>query len=327
MPQDLFPFLKVIPTALILSALILEMVLLTGCGEDAIDSGEIGDVEYTVTASESDIMEVRSNETVVLEPSAPGTVVYGNGDVEIDVSNASEGYFVVFYAGDNSKVKMQVTGPNGVTYTYNLTKPNAVIPITSGDGKYTLVIYENIADNQYSTLYAVDCDFRVTNTYGPYLYPNQYVSFDKNSEAVALARELASGAKSDIEVITSVYSYLINNISYDEEKLSTAEKTYLPDVDVILNENKGICFDYAALMAAMLRSQRIPTRMEIGYAGDAYHAWISVYIEDQGWVSGMIQFTGENWTLMDPTFAANTDEKQLKSFIGDGSNYTTKYIY
>ena len=31
------------------------------------------------------------------------------------------------------------------------------------------------------------------------------------------------------------------------------------DVDVILQEQKGICFDYAALMTAMLRSSGIPT--------------------------------------------------------------------
>ncbi len=33
---------------------------------------------------------------------------------------------------------------------------------------------------------------------------------------------------------------------------------YLPDVDSILQEKKGICFDYAALMATMLQSQNIP---------------------------------------------------------------------
>ena len=43
--------------------------------------------------------------------------------------------------------------------------------------------------------------------------------------------------------------------------------------------------------------------------------------------NGIIQFDGVNWSLMDPTFAANAGSKQLKSFIGDGSNYVTKYNY
>jgi len=80
-------------------------------------------------------------------------------------------------------------------------------------------------------------------------------------------------------------------------------------------------------MAAMLRSQRIPTKLEIGYAGDAYHAWVTTYVEDVGWINGIIQFDGNEWTLMDPTFAANADTKTLKKFVGDGSNYTIKYEY
>ena len=80
-------------------------------------------------------------------------------------------------------------------------------------------------------------------------------------------------------------------------------------------------------MVTMLRSQRIPTRMEIGYAGTAYHAWLSTYIEDVGWVNGMIEFDGTKRSLMDPTFASNTKEKSLREFIGDGSNYSVKYIY
>ena len=55
--------------------------------------------------------------------------------------------------------------------------------------------------------------------------------------------------------------------------------------------------------------------------GRHMHAWISTYVNDIGWINGIIQFDGVNWSLMDPTFAANAGSKQLKSFIGDGSNY------
>ena len=80
-------------------------------------------------------------------------------------------------------------------------------------------------------------------------------------------------------------------------------------------------------MAAMLRSQGIPTRLEVGYAKDAYHAWISIYTEDTGWLNGLIEFTGNKWTLVDPTFGANNSEKALKKFIGDGSNYVLQKVY
>jgi len=81
------------------------------------------------------------------------------------------------------------------------------------------------------------------------------------------------------------------------------------------------------MMTCMLRTQQIPTRLEVGYAGSTYHAWISVYLEDIGWVNGIIEFTGSDWSLMDPTFGASTGSKELREFIGDGTNYTTKYIY
>ena len=78
----------------------------------------------------------------------------------------------------------------------------------------------------------------------------------------------------------------------------------------------------------MLRSQNIPTRLEIGYSGKIYHAWISVYIEEIGWIDNLIEFTGDAWTRMDPTFASSNEnsEKILKD-IGDGSNYNLQYLH
>lgn len=102
----------------------------------------------------------------------------------------------------------------------------------------------------------------------------------------------------------------------------------MPDVDEIsLSSGKGICFDYAALMAAMLRSQRIPTKLQVGYAGEAYHAWISCYVDEIGWVDNMISFDGKDWSLMDPTLAANNDVNTCKSILETGSRYIIMYTY
>lgn len=80
-------------------------------------------------------------------------------------------------------------------------------------------------------------------------------------------------------------------------------------------------------MGAMLRSQGIPTKLEVGYSGDAYHAWISSYTKESGWIDGVIQFDGDTWTLMDPTLAAGNSASSVKKYIGDGSNYVVKYSY
>ena len=90
----------------------------------------------------------------------------------------------------------------------------------------------------------------------------------------------------------------------------------------------GICFDYAALMAGMLRSQGVPCKLVIGYAGDVYHAWISVWSEETGWIEGIVFFDGENWQRMDPTFASSAEgDPAILEYIGNGSHYSAKYIY
>lgn len=168
----------------------------------------------------------------------------------------------------------------------------------------------------------------LTDSYAPFLRPNQYVNYTANSQAVKKAAELTAGKKTDLEKITAIYHYTITTLTYDKQKAQTVQSGYLPDVDKVLAEKKGICFDYVALMTAMLRSQGIPTKLVVGYTGDVYHAWINTYIPEQGWIEGIIFFDGTTWKLMDPTFASSANQsKQIMEYIGNGSNYSAKYLY
>ncbi|MEE1037564.1 MAG: transglutaminase domain-containing protein [Eubacterium sp.] len=271
---------------------------------------------------------VRSNNPICLVPQASGKIQYANSLAVIDASNSSEGYIMVSYKGNNHKVKLQITGPDAVTYTYNLNGSGyEVFPLSASSGAYKVAVYENVTGNQYSTALSKNFDVIITNTFGPNLYPNQYVDFTADSMVVAKAKELAENCSNDLDVVSKVYNYVSSSITYDHQKAATVQSGYTSKVDTILCSGTGICLDYAAVMTSMLRSQNIPTRLEVGYAGSAYHAWISTYITDVGWVNGIIQFDGESWSLMDPTFAANSSEAALKSFIGNGSNYQTKYVY
>jgi transglutaminase-like putative cysteine protease len=145
---------------------------------------------------------------------------------------------------------------------------------------------------------------------------------------VAKGAELAAGADTDLEVVTAVYDYVTQNISYDYDKAENVKSGYLPVVDETLASGTGICFDYASLMAAMLRSQRIPTRLEIGYVDDMYHSWISVYIDEIGWVEDMIYFDGNKWSLMDPTLASYAKDQVVKDHMDNADQYyEIKYKY
>jgi hypothetical protein len=77
----------------------------------------------------------------------------------------------------------------------------------------------------------------------------------------------------------------------------------------------------------MLRSQGLPTKLEVGYSGEAYHAWISVWTKETGWIDNVIRFDGNKWTLIDPTLAANNSKQSVRKYIGDGSHYTLKFVY
>lgn len=308
------------------AALLCLIFTLCSCGSPE----NVPTAENTLSSAEAseDKIGKRDHTPHCLVPEASGVKTFGNSVTQVDASHLSEGYLMLCYRGTNTKVKFQLTGPDQITYTYDLNSEDfETFPLSSGSGTYHLAVYENITGKQYATVFSLDLEPDITNTFGPYLYPNQYVKFTKDSEAVKLAASLAESADDDLDVISAVYTYVTTHITYDYEKAQTVQSGYLPDIDGTLASGKGICLDFASLMVSMLRSQNIPTRMEVGYAGQAYHAWLSAYIDKAGWVNGILEFDGSDWTLMDPTFAATSSEKDLKNFIGDGSNYKTKYIY
>lgn len=271
----------------------------------------------------------RDNTIRVLTPEASGTEVYENDDASIDVSNASDGYVMVAYKGSAAKVRMLIETPAGNTYNYlmDLDGTYDVFPLSEGSGTYKIGVYENLHDNQYAVAFSQSVNITLKDEYSMYLYPNAYVHFTASSTAVKKGQELAAGADTDLDVVENVYHYITKNIKYDYDKAETVESGYVPDVDETLATGKGICFDYASLMGAMLRSQGIPTRLEIGYAGTEYHAWISVYTKETGWIDKVIQFDGSNWTLMDPTLGSYANSSTIKDHLADDTYYQLKYKY
>lgn len=271
----------------------------------------------------------RDSTPKVLTPSADGVTVYQNDFASIDASNTSQGYVMVKYNGTNEKVKLQITCPDQSCYTYLISDRGAydTFPLTAGNGSYALQVLENVAGDTYTVSLAQSINVSIEDEFLPFLYPNQYVNFHTDSKAVSKGSDLAKDTYSDLDVVQNIYNYVIKNISYDTEKAQNVSYGYVPDIDDTLSSKKGICFDYAALMASMLRSQNIPTKLEVGYSGDAYHAWISTYIDDKGWVDDIIQFNGDTWQIMDPTLAATNDSAAVKKYVGDGSHYVVKYTY
>lgn len=304
--------------------------LSAGCSGSSSASISSASVSSASSSSSKNHDEDTQRTTVseYLLPVASGAVVYGNDIVSIDASNVSEGYFMIQYHGTADKVKLQVTIPDGTVYTYTLAiGSNEAFPLSGGNGNYHLDVLEHAYDNMYALSFSQDITVEISDEFKPFLYPNQYVWFTPDYQAVKYAAKLSDKSSNDLDYVEKVYNYVTGTITYDEELAETVESGYLPNIDNTMNTKKGICFDYASLMAAMLRSQGIPTKLVVGYSGDAYHAWISVHLKEAGWVDNIIEFDGTGWSLIDPTLAANNSGKAVKKYIGDGSNYTEKYFY
>lgn len=264
----------------------------------------------------------------VLVPEADGSKTIGGDPLLLDLSHTDQGYFIGTMSEDGGKINLQLIGPDSVTYKYFIEEAGCptVFPFTAGSGSYTVMAFQNISGDRYASLFSQVIDVELENDFLPFLYPNQYVDFTADSQAVALAARLTDGLTSDVDALTAIYEYVTANITYDNEKAATVSGNYLPDIDETLSTGKGICFDYASLTAAMLRSVGIPAKLAIGYTASVRHAWIDVYIQSVGWVERAVEFNGDEWKLMDPTFAAAETDQDLQEYIGDGDNYITEYV-
>lgn len=303
-------------------------IALTGCSSsDSHDSDSGADASVQTAQADG----TRDATAQVLVPQADGIVTYGSDIVSVDASHTSDGYVMLRYTGSNEKVKLQVTLPDGTEYTYPVTDSDtdSVYLLPGGSGSYKITLLESVSveNNLYAISFTQDLDVTIRDDFSPFLYPNFYVNFTQDSACVAKGEVLAEGCSSDLDVVTNIYNFVIKHITYDQEKADAVPYGYVPVPDDTLATGKGICFDYASLMSAMLRSQRIPTKLDVGYSGEVYHAWISCYVDEVGWVDGIIKFDGRHWSLMDPTLAASNSAANVKKYVGDGSNYTTKYTY
>ena len=258
---------------------------------------------------------------------------YKGSSSVIDTSDAAKGYFSARYtAGGTTKIKVMVE-KDGAKYTYDLKADGTTekYPLQLGDGKYKIRVLRNTSGTKYATVQTVYENVTLESPFAPYLHSNQYVNYTADTEVVKTAAQLISQSSDRLTQVDSVYKYVTDAMTYDKNKAATVQSGYLPNVDQVVADKKGICFDYASVMAAMLRSQGIPTKLVTGYVApnNAYHAWNEVWVEGKGWVkTGSIYFDGVSWTLMDPTFtSAGKDSKYISNFIGDGTNYTKKYEY
>lgn len=224
--------------------------------------------------------------SVAIYPEATGAKVYESGDAVVDASNIDQGYVMVKMSS-SKKIKVRITGANQYTYDLKGDGEYDVYPLQDGNREYSLVIYQQVKGNSYSQVLSRTLRPEMSDENAPFLCPNRYTWYTPDSAVVQLGKQLCEGLSSDQEKVNAVYQYVTSNIIYDymaAMMVTAGQQTgYVPDLDEVLETKMGICFDYSALMGALLRSQGIPTQLVMGYADAMYHAWNNVLIDGE-WV-------------------------------------------
>ncbi len=204
------------------------------------------------------------------------------------------------------------------TYQYDILVRDkyVALPLNMGNGQYNLRIAKNVGGTSYQVEMSHSFNVSLSSSLRPYTASSIATDFSTGSTSVQRANQLTSGHSTTDGKVDAVYRWIVSNISYDrnlQQRVSSGEiYAYWPDPDRTMSSRRGICFDYASLMCAMLRSQGIPTRMIIGpvrtSSGDIEHAWNEVYFEGRGWVVvaefSWQQVSGTAWVHFDTTFAA-----------------------
>ena len=171
-----------------------------------------------------------------------------NESAVIDESAASNGYVKVSWtAGGSERVKVLIQKSGGTQYQYNLNTDGTAVtlPFSEGSGTYSVGVYKNTEGTKYAAILSADISVNLVSEQTPFLYANQYVDYSPSSAVVAKAAELCSSG-SVIDKVKAVYSFVVQNVSYDTAKAQSIQSGYIPNVDSTLQSGTGICFDYGS---------------------------------------------------------------------------------
>jgi len=242
------------------------------------------------------------------------TIVFA--DATIDTSNSANGLVSVRYNGTTTNTLKAQVEKGGATYNYTI-KPNvsANLPLQMGTGSYKISVFEGVGGNKYKTVDSKSITVSSINENNMFQASIPIINFDSTMTSIKGYNEMLSDKSDKVDLL---YNDVITYYSYDFEKAKAVVGTeYVPVIDEMYAKKKGICYDYAALVAGVLRSQGVPTKLVMGYSPDIkeYHAWNQVYMNNQ-------------WYTVDTTYDAQAKANNITfTFAKDTSKFTVLKTY
>lgn len=233
-------------------------------------------------------------------------------EVSFDTNSTGKGIVGVAYASGGKRVKVMIERGSS-KYTYNLDPSGKTeyFPLQMGNGEYKISVLENVSGNKYSFVDTQKLQLNLADPNIVYLNSVQNVRWDSGYASIKNGKKLSEAEKNFGKKLRILYDHMVKGYKYDYDKISKLTPEYNPDVEATYREKKGICYDYSALLAAMQRSQGLPTKLVKGYASgvEGYHAWNEVLIDGQ-------------WVVVDTTFdSALWGGKGKYSMIKNNGDY------
>ena len=104
-----------------------------------------------------------------------------------------------------------------------------------------------------------------------------------DTDTVKIADKICADCDTDEEKVKAIYKWMIHNFEYDYECEPIVQ--YF-NIRKTLSTQKGICYDFSHLFAALCRSQNIPCYVIDGTKFDNanyHHTWNRVYFDSSWW--------------------------------------------
>ena len=271
--------------------------------------------------------------------------VYENEYVRININTANKGYIQVESldsAAENLKVSLYTDVKNQMTgygnWQYNCKqkgKSTVKAALTYGNGTYEIDVWTTLSSEAVGiTRSTRKAKLTVTlnnvSKTGGFTLSTGEVAFSTGMHFIKKADEIAATCSNDFEKVSKIYAWLTDYLDYKASDDYTALGLYTCDLDKVYNRGYGVCYDYAVILAAMLRSQGIPCKVVFGkYAdSDGGHAWNEIYICSNGSITtDRVDIVGNKWCRLDPTLSHINSGKQSTDYMNTDSNYVWHSIY
>ncbi|MBQ4122852.1 transglutaminase domain-containing protein [bacterium] len=163
-----------------------------------------------------------------------------------------------------------------------------------------------------------------------YLTPARLI--ESNDPLVVKTAQQLKG-QTQKETVDKTFAFVQKNLKYNINSKTIGAKD-------VLKVKQGKCMEYANLMVALLRANKVPARYVVGNmitdsksGRNMGHAWLEVYYEDYGWVAYdptvialPLYYKDVNGNTKKQTMEVNPSSSLGRKYIASSRNMETAFV-